>query len=196
MKRLPIWMRWLVAAGLAVTLASGSVWAGDQKVAGVTFPETIEVDGQPLTLNGTAVRKVFGFIKVFAAGFYCQRPVKSAEDAMAMDQTVRFSFHYLTSKATAKKLQEGFIEAITKANPADQVAAQQANIQKYASWLDADMAPGKTSKTTYVPGKGLSVEFQGTPKGTIADPEFIELYFRYAFGEKANATLRDGYLGL
>jgi len=195
MNRIATRTGWLAAGSLICLLVAGIAWAEDRTVAGVPFPETIEVDGQALTLNGTAVRKVFGFIKVFAGGFYCQRPVTSAEDAMAMDQTVQFSLHYLTSKATAEKLQNGFIEAITEANPADQVAAQQANIQKYAGWLDADMAPGKTSITTYVPGKGLSLVFQGQSKGTITDPDFIAIYFRYVFGEKANATLRDGYLG-
>ncbi len=187
-----------VAVGLAclcLFVFTGICTAGDQKIAGVTFPGEKVVAGKTLKLNGVALRKALVFIKVFAGGFYMENPTANPDEIITSDQVKQFVLHYLTSKATAKKLQDGFIEAIEAANPPALVKAQQANIKKYASWLDADMAPGKTSVTTYVPGKGLTCVFQGVEKGTIADKDFIQMYFRYNFGEKANAKLRKGYLG-
>ena len=58
------------------------------------------------------------------------------------------------------------------------------------------MRPGDTSVTTYVPGKGLTLWFRGEKKGTIRDPEFIRMYYRYSLGKKADGNLRKGYLGL
>lgn len=187
-----------VATGLAclcLFVFTGLCAAGDQKIAGVTFPGEKVVAGKTLTLNGVALRKKFGFVKVFAGGFYLENPSSDPTAIINSEQVKQFVLHYLTSRATAKKLQNGFIEAIEDANPPALVKAQQANIKKYASWLDADMAPGKISVTTYVPGKGLTCVYQGIEKGTITDKDFIKMYFTYNFGEKADSKLRKGYSG-
>jgi hypothetical protein len=187
-----------VAAGLAclcLFVFSGLSAAADRKIAGVTFPGTKVVAGKTLKLNGVALKKKFGFIKVFAGGFYLENPSSDPATITNSEQVKQFVLHYLTSKATAEKLQHGFIEAIEAANPPALVKAQQANIQKYASWLDADMAPGKISVTTYVPGEGLTCVYQGVEKGTITDRDFIKMYFTYNFGEEADSTIRKGYSG-
>ncbi len=188
----------VIAAGLVclcLFVFTGSGVAGDQKIAGVTFPGEKVVAGKTLTLNGVALKKKFGFVKVFAGGFYMESPSSDANTIINSEQVKQFVLHYLTSKATAKKLQNGFIEAIEDANPPAMVKAQQANIKKYASWLDADMAPGKISVTTYIPGEGLSCVYQGVKKGTITDKDFIKMYFTYNFGAEADSKMRKGYSG-
>jgi hypothetical protein len=182
----------LVAGSLLVGATLSQ--AADREIAGVKFPEEITVQGQPLQLNGVAVRTKF-FIKVFAGGFYLQHPTRDAQEAITSEQIKRFELRYLTNMATAKKLQEGFIEAIEEANPKELVAKHKAEIDRYASWLDPDMKAGETSVATYVPGKGLTLVYMGVEKGTIADPEFVQMYFRYNLGEKADEDLREGYLG-
>jgi hypothetical protein len=104
--------------------------------------------------------------------------------------------HYLTSKATAEKLRNGFINMTKKSNPKDLVDANRAFIEKYASWLDADMKPGQTSETVYVPGKGLTLIYQGKIKGTIPGSTFAQMVYRNNVGEKANKKIREGLLGL
>ena len=182
----------ILALGLA-WLAGGMVWAGDMEIADVIFPGEKVVAGKTLTLNGVALKTKF-FIKVFAGGFYLENPTKSAAEAIESEQVKQFHLHYLTSKATAKKLQEGFKEAIEEANPPDLVKKYRKEIDLYASWLDQDMAPGATSVTTYVPGKGLTLVFKGQEKGTIADKTFAQMYFRYNLGEEADDAMREGYL--
>ena len=182
----------ILALGLA-WLAGGMVWAGDMEIADVSFPGEKVVAGKTLTLNGVALKTKF-FIKVFAGGFYLENPTKSAAEAIESEQVKQFHLHYLTSKATAKKLQEGFKEAIEEANPPDLVKKYRKEIDLYASWLDQDMAPGTTSVTTYVPGKGLTLVFKGQEKGTIADKTFAQMYFRYNLGEEADDAMREGYL--
>jgi hypothetical protein len=108
-----------------------------------------------------------------------------------------FFLHYLTSKATAEKLQHGFIEAMKKGNPPELIEKHRATLEKHAAWFDKDMAPGKTSITTYEPDKGLTVEYQGEVKGTITDKEYIRMYYNYIFGDSAADTkMKKGYLGL
>ena len=187
-----------VGAGLAclyLFVLTSVCAAGDKKIAGVTFPGEKVVAGKTLKLNGVALKKKFGFVKVYAGGFYMENPSSNPDTMINSEQVKQFVLHYLTSKATKEKLQDGFIDAIADANPRAVVQAQQANIKKYASWLDADMAPGKIQVTTYVPGKGLTVVYQGVEKGTITDKDFIKMYFTYNFGEDADSKLRKGYSG-
>lgn len=182
----------IVMAGV-LCLAGGLASAGDMKIADVNFPGEKVVDGKTLQLNGVALKTKF-FIKVFAGGFYLENPTKEAAEAIESEQVKQFHLHYLTSKATAQKLQEGFKEAIAEANPPDLVEKYRQEIDLYASWLDQDMAPGATSVTTYVPGKGLTLVFKGQEKGTIADKTFAQMYFRYNLGENADDAMREGYL--
>ena len=187
-----------LAAGLAclfLLVFTSVCAAGDKEIAGVTFPGQKVVAGKTLQLNGVALKKKFGFVKVFAGGFYMENPSSDPETIINSEQVKQFVLHYLTSKATAKKLQNGFIEAIEDANPKALVRAQQANIKRYASWLSPGMAPGKIQVTTYVPGKGLTVVYQGVEKGTITDKDFIKMYFTYNFGEDADSKMRKGYSG-
>jgi hypothetical protein len=153
------------------------------------------VAGKTLKLNGVAVRKALIFIKVFAGGFYLENPTTDAAEAIESEQVKHFHLHYLTDKATAKKLQDGFIEAMEKANPPELVEKHRGEIERYASWLDSDMAPGAVSEATYVPGVGVTLTYKGVVKGTIPGAEFAQMYFRYNLGENADKALRKGYLG-
>jgi len=172
-----------------------AVQAADVEVLGVKFPSEKIVDGKQLTLNGVAYRKAFGFVKVYVVGLYLENPTNDAKEVIQSDQVKQLYFHYLTSKATAKKLQNGYRDLMEKCNPSELFKRNQKDVDLYASWLDKDMKPGLTSISTYIPGKGISLEYQGEERGTIANPEFVRMYYTYNFGEKANAKIRDALLG-
>jgi len=169
--------------------------AEDMEILGVTFPGEKVVEGKTLKLNGVAYRKALGIVKVYVVGLYLEHPSKDAEEVINSEQVKYLLTHYLTKKATAKKLQEGFLEVIEKCNPTEMVTKHRNDIDKYASWLDKDMAPGLTSFSTYVPGKGLTMTYQGEVKGTIPGDEFMKMYYRYNVGEKAQKRIRKGLLG-
>jgi hypothetical protein len=192
-------MKRLVVFAVLVGLlwCPGAISAADEvEVLGVKMPKTKVVEGKTLTLNGTAYRTAaLGFVKVYAVGFYLENPTQDAKEVIHSDQVKQLYFHYLTSKATAEKLRDGFIDLIKTCNPEELVMRNKADIERYAAWLDKDMQPGLTSVSTYVPGKGLTLEYQGETRGTISNKEFIEMYYRYNFGEKANPDIRDGLLG-
>ena len=182
---------------LVFIVGMGSVgFAGDIEILGVTFPGEKVIEGKTLKLNGVAYRKALGIVKVYVVGLYLENPTSDAEEVINSEQAKHLLTHYLTSKATAKKLQKGFLELIEKCNPAELVTRHRSDIDKYASWLDKDMAPGLTSFSTYIPGKGLSMTYQGEVKGTIPGDEFMKMYYRYNVGEKAQKRIRKGLLGL
>ena len=182
---------------LVFIVGMGSVgFAGDMEILGVTFPGEKVIEGKTLKLNGVAYRKALVFVKVYVTGLYLENPTKDANDVINSEQVKYLLTHYLTSKATAKKLNEGVIEAMEKCNPPEMMTAHQAEVKLFASWMDKDMAPGLTAESTYVPGKGLTYTYQGVMKGTIPGSEFMKMYYRMSVGEKAQKRIRKGLLGL
>ena len=53
-----------------------------EKIAGVDYPPTYSVAGQPLQLNGAGIRYRF-VVKVYTAGLYLAAPARSPEEALA-----------------------------------------------------------------------------------------------------------------
>lgn len=192
------WMKFSVvlAAVAGLLLMSGAALSSeDREVLGVRFAAEKVVEGKTLKLNGVAYRKALGFVKVYAVGLYLEEPTGDPQEVITSEQVKQLYFHYLTDRATAEKLSEGYLDLIKECNPQEMVERNEQDIRLYASWLDKDMQPGLTSISTYVPDKGLTLEYQGEEKGTIANKEFIEMYYRYNFGEKADKKIRKGLLG-
>ena len=179
-----------------VFVVAGIGVAGEVEMLGVKFATEKTIEGKTLKLNGVSYLKKLGFVKVYAVGLYLENPTKDPKEVIESEQVKYMLTHYLTSKATAKKISEGFIELMEEGNPKDLVDANRADIDKYASWLDADMKPGLTSESVYVPGKGITLTYQGQVKGTIPGNTFAQMYYRYNVGEKANKKIREGLLGM
>ena len=74
-------MRWLAATFIAATLLAHGAIA--KTVGGVTFPDTIQVDGKTLVLNGMGARTytILG-IRGYVAGLYLEHP---SHDARAIE---------------------------------------------------------------------------------------------------------------
>jgi hypothetical protein len=185
-----------VIVAICVFSIAGFSIAGEVEILGVKFPEEKIIDGKTLKLNGVSYLKKMGFVKVYAVGLYMETPSTNPDDVIESEQVKYMLTHYLTGKATAKKIKNGFIDLMEKGNPKDLVDANRADIEKYASWLDKDMKPGLTSESVYVPGKGLTLTYQGEARGTIPGSTFAQMYYRYNVGDKADKKIRKGLLGL
>ena len=186
----------IILTAVFVLGAAASIFAQDMEILGVTFPGEKNIEGKVLKLNGVSYRKALGIVKVYAVGLYLEEKTNDAEEVIESEQVKHMFTHYLTSKATAEKISEGFVDLIKECNPPELVEAHQAEIDLFASWLDKDMAPGLTSYTTYIPGQGLILNYQDEVKGTIPGAEFMQMYYRYNVGENAKKKLREGLLGL
>jgi hypothetical protein len=186
----------MVLAVAAIFVAAENTMAEMVEILGVKFPTEKVIEGKTLKLNGVSSVKRFGAVKILAVGLYLEKPSKDPMTVIESEQVKYLRTHYLTSKATAEKLRNGFINMIKKNNPEDLVDANRAFIEKYASWLDADMKPGQTSETIYVPGKGLTLIYQGKVKGTILGSTFAQMVYRNNVGENTNKKFREGLLGL
>ena len=84
----------LLISSVLAALAPGPATAAT--LAGVTLPDTAEAGGQPLVLDGLALRTKF-FIKVYVAGLYLPAKERSPAKILGADAPRRMSFHFVYS---------------------------------------------------------------------------------------------------
>jgi hypothetical protein len=151
-----------------------------QTVSGVTMPETIDVDGQTLLLNGMALRKKF-IVKVYVAGLYLATRSSNAEEIFGADAPRRMVMHFVRG-VDKKKICDGWNEGLEKNTP----GASEALKEQFAELcnLMTDIENGQAFVFTYVPDKGTAVEVAGQEKGTIAGKEFADALLGCWIGPK------------
>jgi hypothetical protein len=172
------------------------VYAGDVEYLGVKFPREKVVAGRTLKLNGVACFRKLGLVNIYAGGFYLETPTSDADEAIESEQIKCIYLYHMAGRATVDKLREEFLEIFEKADYSRFGEFDERNIEKYMSWIDEDMMPGKTFITTYIPGVGLTLEYRDRVRGTIPGAEFARVYFNHILGDRANEEIKNGYLGL
>jgi len=182
-------MRLLTASSafaLALTFATPTM---ARTLEGVTLPDTIQVAGQALVLNGMGLREKV-FIDVYVAGLYLPAKTKSAREAINSDVPKRIEM--VMSRSVGKeKLGDTMRESISKAD-SKAVAAKAGTL---AGWME-DVDEGDRIVLEYVPGKGTTVRVKGKDKGTIAGVGFMMAIWGLILGcFPRRVVLKDGLLG-
>jgi len=172
----------------ALLLALSPAHAGE--LAGVTMPDSVEVGGQSLVLNGMGLREKF-FINVYVGGLYLTAQTTSHESAINDDVPKRITMHFIYNGVGADKMIETYEEGFDATLRAD----VEPEIQEFFGYME-EMNRGDEMILEYVPGTGTTVTIKGQVKGTIANPGFMKLIFTNYIGPKANKQLRKGMLGL
>ncbi len=98
---------------LATALASACVsLAHSADIAGIPFDDTLDLDGQQLTLNGAGVRTRF-FFKIYAMGLYLPEGGQAPEAAISSDGRKRIRIVTLRD-LTSEQFADGLVDGIRK----------------------------------------------------------------------------------
>jgi hypothetical protein len=186
MRKLALLLTVLVfLAGSTLNLHAGSL-------AGVTLPDTEQVGGKTLVLNGMGIRTKY-MVKVYVAGLYLEQKSSDANAIIKADapkQIVMKFVHNASKSQMTDAFDEGF-----RNNAPDAAKTMKAQIDQLLNALDA-VKTGDEMVFTYVPGTGLSLAINGQNRVTIADPAFGPVLFSVWMGPKPpNADLKKGMLG-
>ncbi len=176
-----------VLACLALLIAPPAYAA---KKEGVTMPDTIEVAGQKLVLNGLGVREATVFnVNVYVAGLYLPQKVTSPMVILATDQPWRIVLSFVRDVEREKMVdawKEGF------GHQKGSHGAGLATLNKAMT----DMKEKDTMVFTYVPGTGTTIEVKGAKKGTVEGPDFAKALLGIWIGSSPpNEGLKKGMLG-
>jgi hypothetical protein len=151
----------IVSTTLLVLLLALPAHAGN--LAGVTLPDTAEVKGQKLVLNGLGLRKRF-VVKVYVGGLYLPAREKSAQKILSGDTPHRMVLHFLYD-VSKDQMCDAWNEGL-EANTPNASADVKKAFSTLCSWMEP-IDKGNKIVMTYVPGEGTTVEVNGKTKGTI-----------------------------
>jgi hypothetical protein len=183
-------MKKLVLALLAVSLATPAL---ARKVAGVEFPDSAEVAGQKLTLNGAGVRKKV-FFKVYAGGLYLAARASDAASIVAADAPKRVRMVFLR-EVTKDQIMDAYREGFEKNSGGPGLKDLLAKLDTVAPAIPT-LRKGAEMYVTYVPGEGTTVSAQGGGKVTVPGKEFADAMFKNWLGSSpADEDLKAAMLG-
>jgi hypothetical protein len=150
-------------------------------VSGVTMPETIEVAGQTLSLNGMALRKKF-IVKVYVAGLYLASKSSSAEEVLGADAPRQMALHFISGHGTKSKMCGAWNDGLEANTPGAPAELKQQFVDLCG--MLTDIKNGETMLLTYIPGAGTKIEIAGGERGTISGKEFADALLRCWIGPK------------
>lgn len=160
---------------------------------GVTYPDSAQIDGKELVLNGLGLREAtFLNVDVYVAALYLEQKSSDGAAIAASDTTRRLTLHFVRKVGKgdiAKAWSEGFEKNAKDLKPLQQ------RIDQLNGWM-ADVVVGDEIEFTYRPDAGVTVEVKGQEKGTIEGADFATPFFSIWLGPSPpNAGLKTGLLG-
>lgn len=184
------------AAAVAVLAAVAAVPGHAQDVTrdGVTLPGSVEVAGQQLTLNGTALRKKV-VVKVYVAGLYLPARSQDANAILAGDTPRQLRMQFVRD-VDKGKMCDAWDDALKNNTPEATPALKQQFVE-LCGFMD-DLVKGDVMTFTYLPGTGTTVDVKGQTKGPIAGKEFADALYKAWIGPKPGPGdgFKKGLLGL
>jgi len=173
----------------AVSLFHVSV-ADCAEVAGVRFPDQLQMGEAQLQLRGAGLLRYRTVIKAYAAALYLDASTHSEE--ILGERARRLEIEYFWS-ISAKDFAQATIDGIERNVDADRLERLQAPIAEFNA-LYADIEPGDRYSLSYLPGRGTELALNGVPRGVVAGDEFASALFAIWFGpnpldEKLRRTL-------
>jgi hypothetical protein len=161
-------------------------------LAGVSLPDSQQVAGKNLVLNGLGLRTKM-MVKVYVAGLYLEQKSSDPNAIMKSDTPKRIVMHF-THGASKSQMAGAFNEGFSDNSP-DAMKTMMADIDKLNGALD-NINSGDEMVFTYVPGTGTTLAINGKDKVTIAGQPFEQALLSVWLGPKPpTADLKTGMLG-
>lgn len=186
--------RTLLIAACALPLAAH---AQTVDVAGVKYPPSVQVGGQPLQLNGAGVRYKF-VVKVYTAGLYMGTKATTPEAVLAAPGPKRLHVVMLRD-IDANELGRLFTRGMQDNAPREEFSKSIPGTLRMADIFSArkKLVAGDNFSVDWVPGTGTTVLVNGRPQGeAIKEPEFFTALMRIWLGNKpADDGLKASLLG-
>ena len=161
-------------------------------LAGVTLPDSAQVGGKTLVLNGLGLRTKF-VVKVYVAGLYVEQKTSDPNTILKPEAPKRIVMHFVRD-VSKSQISDAFDESF-KNNSPDASKTVKPDIDKLLAALEP-LKEGDEMVFTYLPGAGTTFAINGKDKLTIATPAFAQVLFSVWLGPKPpNTDLKKGLLG-
>jgi len=160
-------------------------------LAGVTLPDTTQVAGKNLVLNGLGLRSKMMF-KVYVAGLYLEAKSSDGAAILKADAPKRVIMQFMRD-VDRETMAEAFTESFMANSP--NAASLKGDFDKVAAGFEP-IKTGDQWMFTYTPGKGTTLTVKGADKVTVAGHAFSQAMFGCWLGPKPpSSDLQKGMLG-
>ena len=157
-----------VGVAVASVLAPVSAATEPVRVEGVAFSREVMAGDRVLALRGCGLLRYMVFIKAYVAAFYLPETARSEDALGEIPKHLEIEYFHDISA-------QDFAEATTAsvARNVSLVTFQRLKptIEEFNA-LYRDVKSGDRYALTYVPGKGTTLSWNGTPLGTVAGEAF------------------------
>lgn len=174
---------------LAALLAAAPALAKEK--FNVKMPDTLQIAGKEVKLNGMGLRQKF-VVRVYVAGLYVEHPTKEASQIIAADEVRSVQLKMLRNlekNLVAEAIVNGF-----EKNSKKQLPALKERLDKLTSSMK-DLKEGELFTLTYVPGKGTTVKGKDS-ETTVEGKDFADALFAvWLGGDPVDVGLKRGMLG-
>jgi len=161
-------------------------------LSGVSLPDTVQVGGKTLLLNGLGLRKKY-LVKVYVAGLYLEQKSSDSDAIIKAEAPKRIVMQFVRG-VSKSQIADAFDESFNN-NAPDAKKTLKADIDRLLGALE-DVKECDQMVFTYLPAKGTTLAINGKDKVTIAAPAFGPVLLSVWLGPKPpNADLKKGMLG-
>jgi len=177
------------------SLALLTLSAHGKECKGVQFPESIDVHGTSLTLNGVGLRTATVFsVNVYVAAIYVVKPTSDPGSILGSSGPTQLTLHFMRG-LSAGSMRNAWSEGFSQQGSPQQMAPFKERLDKLQSWM-SDVKAGQQMTFTRLPGEGLTVALDGTALGTLPGDDFARAFLAIWLGEHPpTPALKSGLLG-
>ncbi len=181
-----------VSLSVALLLSGTTSRGYAASLAGVTLPDSTQVGGKSLVLNGLGLRSEF-MVKVYVAGLYLPQKSRDSGEIIKSEEPKRVVMQFLHD-ASKQQLVAAFTESFNDNTPAAATDLK-SDVGRFLGALEPVKA-GDQMVFTYVPTVGTTLTIHGKEQLTIAGSAFSPVLFSVWLGQKPpTASLKKGILG-
>lgn len=156
---------------------SAPVYAGE--LYGVTMPDSIQVGGKTLVLNGMGLRRK-AFIKVYIGGLYLPTKMQGSNAIIAADTERRIVMDFVRNVGGGK-ICGAWKDGLANNTPGAS-AELKAQFETLCTYM-ADMSKGQKMIFTYIPGTGTEIKVAGAVKGSFPGKAFSDALWNCLIGK-------------
>ncbi|MDP2831990.1 MAG: chalcone isomerase family protein [Pseudomonadota bacterium] len=167
-----------------------------RELAGIAVVEQVLFAGKRLQLNGTGVRKFFGF-NVYVAALYLPEPARSEAEILEREMPWRLQLTMLRDTSTEQNL-DALNEGLLGNNSAAELGAIKAEVARFFALIQQvnEVPAGTVIQLDYQPGKGTHTRIGNRDLGLIPGERFNRAILKIWLGEMpTQLSLKKALLG-
>jgi hypothetical protein len=185
-----------ILLGCLLCLFSVSTFAIE--VAGVDFPEKIQVDEQMLVLNGGGAKVMAAIFRVYVIALYLPEKNHSIDAILSESVSKRLILSFMYDGKSAQLLNATQI-LLSENHTQEEFKKLDAGWKEFAAPFDIlkDIKKDDRLAFDYNQKSGIKMSMNGKEFGHITDPGFMRAFLKVWLGDRpAQVDLKDRLLGL